>query len=307
MNRIAIVLRQKNLPQERIASHLNTTAATVNRWCRNISQPNWDALRQIADYMYVDVRSLIYYEPFTAIAAENSNTYDFSKIGSGDILLHQIEGINISIHELLDLSILEFAEYPGRVTYSEPIDLVMHPNSSNVAVITVNRIIQECQYTILKFKNRDVVPFGIKLHFQRSLNSESRRVCPICQGTGDQGGGFFHPGELPPESVPCQTCRGTGFVLFEANKMSEIRFSQAGFHNRHIYFRLKGSDELYSGAIWDGLHHGKKEKNSIYCFIPTNKMKAYKRAQANNEFDVAQKMVQKIDIEDITWAKRVDY
>ena len=60
LNRIKAVLAEHNVSSKLVASHLNVTEQTVSGWCTNTKQPSLKTLFEIADYLQVDVRDLIF-------------------------------------------------------------------------------------------------------------------------------------------------------------------------------------------------------------------------------------------------------
>lgn len=78
------------------------------------------------------------------------------------------------------------------------------------------------------------------------------------------------------------------------------------YHNRHIVFRLKNGSEL-SGVIVSDAKHGNEGKGTVYKFIPTSKLSFWKRAEKTNDIEKMAKYESRIDIENITWAMRLNY
>jgi transcriptional regulator with XRE-family HTH domain len=58
-NRIAVVLKEKNLKQIDLASKLNVAKSTVSMWCSNASQPSIVKLVLISDYLGCDLTDLL--------------------------------------------------------------------------------------------------------------------------------------------------------------------------------------------------------------------------------------------------------
>jgi len=87
--------------------------------------------------------------------------------------------------------------------------------------------------------------------------------------------------------------------------MTELEFFP--YHNRHIVFKLNDGREL-SGAIIDPMNSHETGKPSvIYTYIPTNSLKAWKRAEQNNDVKRMKELEGEINIEEITWAMVLNY
>lgn len=87
--------------------------------------------------------------------------------------------------------------------------------------------------------------------------------------------------------------------------MTEIEFFP--YHNRHIMFKLRNGQEL-SGVIFDSISSRlPNEPRTFYSFIPTKNMIAWKKAEQENNKDMMKKLEQKIDIQQIEWAERLNY
>lgn len=70
INRIKVVLCEKNIRAKWLAEQLNVNPTTVSKWCTNTSQPDLYTLRSIASLLEVDVRRLLNPTEDTSIAAE---------------------------------------------------------------------------------------------------------------------------------------------------------------------------------------------------------------------------------------------
>ena len=66
LNRLKIVLFEKNRTSKWLATQLGVNPSTVSKWCTNSSQPDLNCLLKIADILEVDIRELITreYKPF---------------------------------------------------------------------------------------------------------------------------------------------------------------------------------------------------------------------------------------------------
>lgn len=59
MNRIKVVLAEKQRTNRWLAGQMGKSANTISRWCSNKSQPSIAQLQEIANLLDVDVRTLI--------------------------------------------------------------------------------------------------------------------------------------------------------------------------------------------------------------------------------------------------------
>ena len=59
INRLKVVLAEKNIKGKWLAKQLGKNEATVSRWCSNSAQPSLEMLVKIASILNVDPRSLI--------------------------------------------------------------------------------------------------------------------------------------------------------------------------------------------------------------------------------------------------------
>ena len=59
INRLKIVLVEKNRKGKWLAEQLGKNEATVSRWCSNTAQPSLEMLFKISDILNVDPRELI--------------------------------------------------------------------------------------------------------------------------------------------------------------------------------------------------------------------------------------------------------
>ncbi len=60
INRLKIVLAEKNRKGKWLAEQLGKNEATISRWCSNTAQPSLEMLVKIAYVLGVNPRSLIY-------------------------------------------------------------------------------------------------------------------------------------------------------------------------------------------------------------------------------------------------------
>ena len=59
LNRIKVVLVEKNKTGKWLANELGKTACTVSKWCQNSIQPDLNTLDKIAKLLDVDVKELL--------------------------------------------------------------------------------------------------------------------------------------------------------------------------------------------------------------------------------------------------------
>lgn len=59
LNRIKLVLVEKNKTGKWLADELGRTPSTVSKWCQNSIQPDLKTLNTIADILCIDVKELI--------------------------------------------------------------------------------------------------------------------------------------------------------------------------------------------------------------------------------------------------------
>lgn len=59
INRIKVVLAEKQLSGKWLANEIGCTENTVSRWCSNKVQPSLENLLEIAEVLKVDIRELL--------------------------------------------------------------------------------------------------------------------------------------------------------------------------------------------------------------------------------------------------------
>ncbi|AYB32508.1 helix-turn-helix transcriptional regulator [Chryseolinea soli] len=59
LNRIKIILLERDKTSRDLANHLDVTETTVSRWCTNDVQPSIETLYEISKYLKVDLRELL--------------------------------------------------------------------------------------------------------------------------------------------------------------------------------------------------------------------------------------------------------
>ena len=59
INRLKIVLVEKEKTSKWLAEQLGKECSTVSKWCTNSSQPSIETLLQIAQLLHVDIKQLL--------------------------------------------------------------------------------------------------------------------------------------------------------------------------------------------------------------------------------------------------------
>ena len=59
LNRLKVVLVEKNKSGKWLAGQLGKDPATISRWCSNSIQPSVETMAQIAEILNIDVRELL--------------------------------------------------------------------------------------------------------------------------------------------------------------------------------------------------------------------------------------------------------
>ena len=59
VNRLKIVLAEKNITNKGLAGQLNKSVITISRWSQNKSQPSLEQLREIAKVLNISPKDLI--------------------------------------------------------------------------------------------------------------------------------------------------------------------------------------------------------------------------------------------------------
>ncbi|EFS33538.2 helix-turn-helix transcriptional regulator [Bacteroides sp. D2] len=59
INRLKVVLAEKDLTNKWLAEQLGRNVTTVSKWCTNDNQPNLETLLQIARLLKVEVQDLL--------------------------------------------------------------------------------------------------------------------------------------------------------------------------------------------------------------------------------------------------------
>ena len=59
INRLKVILVERNRSSKWLAEQLGKNEATVSRWCTNVTQPSIETMIEIAALLNVDVRELL--------------------------------------------------------------------------------------------------------------------------------------------------------------------------------------------------------------------------------------------------------
>ena len=59
LNRIKVILAEKNLQNKWLAEQLGVSVTTTSRWCSNAAQPDLSTLVKIASLLDVDIKDLL--------------------------------------------------------------------------------------------------------------------------------------------------------------------------------------------------------------------------------------------------------
>lgn len=60
INRLKVVLAEKNRTNKWLAEQLGKDPGTISKWCTNTMQPNLETLVEIAKILEVDIRELLW-------------------------------------------------------------------------------------------------------------------------------------------------------------------------------------------------------------------------------------------------------
>ena len=64
LNRLKVVLAEKQRTNKRLAEQLGKDQTTISKWCTNSSQPDLCNLMQIAKILHVELTDLVRFEEF---------------------------------------------------------------------------------------------------------------------------------------------------------------------------------------------------------------------------------------------------
>jgi transcriptional regulator with XRE-family HTH domain len=59
INRLKVVLVEKNKTGKWLADTIGKDVATISRWCSNVTQPSLKVLYEIAELLNVDIKDLL--------------------------------------------------------------------------------------------------------------------------------------------------------------------------------------------------------------------------------------------------------
>lgn len=59
LNRIRVVLAEKDRTNKWLAEQMNVTPGTISKWCGNKMQPSIETLAELAKVLDVDIRELL--------------------------------------------------------------------------------------------------------------------------------------------------------------------------------------------------------------------------------------------------------
>jgi len=59
INRLKVVLAEKNVKNKMLAEKINKTQSTVSLWCSNERQPSLETLHELSIVLQVDIRELL--------------------------------------------------------------------------------------------------------------------------------------------------------------------------------------------------------------------------------------------------------
>jgi len=59
INRIKVVLAEREIKNKWLAKELNKDESTVSQWCTNKRQPSLETLKEISDLLDMDIRNLL--------------------------------------------------------------------------------------------------------------------------------------------------------------------------------------------------------------------------------------------------------
>ena len=79
LNRIKVILAEKNLQNKWLADTLGKDCTTVSKWCTNTTQHGLETLVKIAECLDVDARELIVPTKKRSLDCRYARTYDSLK------------------------------------------------------------------------------------------------------------------------------------------------------------------------------------------------------------------------------------
>ncbi|MDO4497853.1 MAG: helix-turn-helix transcriptional regulator [Bacteroidales bacterium] len=60
INRIKVVLAEKNITNKWLAEQIGKDQATVSKWCTNSAQPDLYTLKRVSEILDVDIKDLLW-------------------------------------------------------------------------------------------------------------------------------------------------------------------------------------------------------------------------------------------------------
>ena len=73
LNRIKVVLAEKQRTNKWLAEQLDKEPATVSKWCTNIAQPTLETIMQIAKVLEVDLNELVRFDALPEIVKKEQD------------------------------------------------------------------------------------------------------------------------------------------------------------------------------------------------------------------------------------------
>ena len=73
LNRIKVVLAEKQRTNKWLAEQLDKEPATVSKWCTNIAQPTLETIMQIAKVLDVDLNELVRFDALPEIVKKEQD------------------------------------------------------------------------------------------------------------------------------------------------------------------------------------------------------------------------------------------
>jgi len=153
-NRLAIILQEKGITQETIASALKFTPATVSRWCSNLAQPSIDKLYLLASFLKLDISKLLYGE---TRVIKFRKELQLKVLDTDDAFLQMIMGSS-DLLKLQKASLFFETKFPDGSSEAYPLSLLGYTNlyrPTHISLIEIGVIIDNCRFTTLTAENID--------------------------------------------------------------------------------------------------------------------------------------------------------
>jgi transcriptional regulator with XRE-family HTH domain len=151
-NRLYIVLKEKNIRQDVLAKYFNIPPARISRWCNNISQPSWEALQLISDFLKVDISYLVYGTPKTIPV---KGDVDLSSLGVNDAFLQIVVG-KTNLQNIQGAFFRLNTDFGNGRMESYPLSLIGYVSlyqNPKIPIIEIGEVIENCSLTKLKIEN----------------------------------------------------------------------------------------------------------------------------------------------------------